>query len=77
MKSQLIFELPEEQEAFDDAVNGTKYKDQIEEIWQRVFRPAYKHGYSHERLNELANSEEGYELIGLLADIYRDIVNDE
>ena len=44
-KASLSFSLPEEQESFDAALNGWKYKAAVEDIWQNVFRPRYKHGY--------------------------------
>lgn len=45
MKATLSFNLPEERDEFETAVNAGKYKGALWEISQRVFRPARKHGY--------------------------------
>ena len=53
MKAILEFSLPEESTEFHDAVNGWKYKDKFEQIWEKLFRPFHKHGYNSGRINEL------------------------
>ena len=45
MRATLSFNLPEEQEEFNTAVNAGKYKVALWDIGQEVFRPARKHGY--------------------------------
>ena len=78
MKVILEFDGNEDKEAIEDAMNGSKYKDQIDEIWQRCFRPAYKHLYNNQRINELLEGEHSdafYEVIDYLAKIYSDIKN--
>lgn len=45
MKATLSFNLPEERDEFETAVNAGKYRSALFEIAQRVFRPARKHGY--------------------------------
>jgi hypothetical protein len=77
MKSTLTFNLPEEQEEFQNAVSGGKYKDQIEQIWQEVFRPAFKHGYGsrYAKLQEL--SDRDMEVIEALADIYGAVIRED
>lgn len=44
MKSSLHFDLPEEKSEFEDAVNGSKYKAQIDTLYDEVFRPIMKYG---------------------------------
>ena len=75
MKAILEFDLDDvdDRQAFDDAVNGTKYKIQIDEIWERLFRPSYKHGYD----NELLNKGESYQVIDTLARMYQEITQED
>lgn len=73
MKASLVFNLPEEQEEFNDAINGTKYKVQIEDIWNEVFRPFYKHGYRDEKLNELLSNEAGSYIMEALVQLYKKV----
>lgn len=53
MKATLSFNLPEEQEEFQAAVDAGKYRAALWEISQRVFRPARKHGYPVGPIQEL------------------------
>lgn len=76
-KAMLSFTLPEEREEFEDAQNGWKYKNQVEEIWNQVFRPYYKHGYSDQELNKLLNTKEGNLIMSKLSDIYHEAIKDE
>jgi hypothetical protein len=77
MKATLTFNLPEEQEEFQNAVDGTKNKYIIDEIYQHVFRPAFKHGYNsrYGKLQEL--SDRDIEVIEILADIYREVIRED
>jgi len=76
-KGILEFDLTEEREEFDDAVNGWKYKSRIDDIWQKVWRPRHKHGYNNERLNALCEIPEVDEAIDILEKIYQDTVGDD
>ena len=53
MKLILKFDGYEERDEFNDAVNGGKYKSQVEEIWQCLFRGRHKHGYNDDLINQL------------------------
>ncbi len=53
MKASLTFNLPEESEEHQDAINGSKYKYQLDEVGNHVFRPARKHGYPDTRIQKL------------------------
>lgn len=53
MKATLTFNLPEERDEFDTAVNADNYRLALFEISQQVFRPARKHGYSDIRIQTL------------------------
>lgn len=84
MKAILEFELPKEQEDFDDAVNAARYKNILHEVEQQVFRPARKHGYAQQNIQDLitkldATSPEDVpatELISLLEDLYYSLKNE-
>ena len=56
MKARLTFELPEEQEEFNDAVNGSAFKTAIWELDQYM-RSQLKHGDLpddvHEKVQEI------------------------
>lgn len=77
MKATLEFNLPEEQEEHELALNGHKYKIAVEEIWNQVFRPYYKHGYDDSELNDLLHTDSGAIIVEKLAEIYRKVINDE
>jgi hypothetical protein len=53
MKATLSFNLPEERDEFETAVNAGKYKAALWEVSQYVFRPARKHGYADARIQAL------------------------
>ena len=50
MKTIIEFNLPEEKEELQAALNGSLYKDRIDELYERVFRPHIK--YSKPLLHE-------------------------
>ena len=53
MKGTLTFNLPEERDEFETAVNADNYRLALFEISQKVFRPARKHGYPVGLIQEL------------------------
>jgi len=55
MKATLSFNLPEERDEFETAVNAGKYRAALQEIAQSVFRPARKHGYADARIQTLVD----------------------
>lgn len=71
-KAKLEFKLPEEQEGFNDALNGSDYKVQLEDVWNNVFRPHYKHGYPDQELQQLIddNYEVADKIIEKLSEIF-------
>ncbi len=77
MKGILTFNLPQEDEEFQTAQNGIKYKVALEEVWERVFRPLHKHGYGNEKLQKLVDSKPEVVLaIEFLAEVYREILEE-
>lgn len=75
MIATLKFNLPEEREEFQSALNGQKVEIRIDDIWNEVWRPRYKHGYSNPRINELLEDPKCNELMDLLEDLYRETEN--
>lgn len=43
MKTTISFNLPEEREELNDALNGSKYKARIDTLYDEVFRPHIKY----------------------------------
>jgi len=43
MKTTISFELPEEREELNDALNGSKYKAKIDTLYDDIFRPHLKY----------------------------------
>jgi len=53
MRATLSFELPEDQENFDLAVKGADAHLALWEISESIFRPARKHGYPDQNIQNL------------------------
>jgi hypothetical protein len=53
MKGILEFNLPEEQDEFDQAASAGKLSAALFDTRQQVFRPARKHGYSRDDIQQL------------------------
>ena len=75
-KVYLKFELPEEQEEFSDAQKGSTYKLQLDEVWLKVFRPFYKHGYNDSKLNDLLNTKNGKYIFEKFEELYREAIKE-
>lgn len=76
MKVTLEFNLPEDDEEFMMAKNGSIYQAQIEDIWYKVFRPRHKHGYSSEEINKLLEDPKCEKLMDLLEEIYKEVLHE-
>ena len=76
MKGTLTYKLPEESEEFSTALNGWKYKHAMEEVWQKVFRPYFKHGYGSEELNRLVETEDGGKIVEALSELYLSVAKE-
>jgi len=72
-KHIIEFDMPEEREEMEDALNGWDYKYQLEEMWNLLFRPYYKHGYDDEKMNQLLNSKNGRYIMDYLEKKFKDI----
>lgn len=75
MKGILEFDLPEEREDFETAQHGWKYKCMIDDVWEKLFRPYHKHGYSNAEINELLEKEDCQKLLQHLEGLYREVKN--
>ena len=71
MKVTLEFDGHEEREDYEDALNGSKYKSQVEDVWQHLFRPRHKHGYNDAELNTLLENDCCDKLMDKLEEIYQ------
>jgi hypothetical protein len=77
MIGKLEFNLPEEFDEFQDAQNASKYKCAVEDIYQQVFRPAFKHGYPDEVLQKMVDENPiVFEVIERLKKLYFNVLND-
>ena len=81
-KAWIKFNL-EESEGRNELKRALKADDAFQalnEIWEQVFRPSFKHGFHKKELQKLAvNLEEdadGNDVIDYLADIYHKIIAD-
>ena len=86
MKALIEFDLYEDTQAFEDFLNSRDSSDKADDVWDKVFRPNFKHGY-HREINDIIkkcgktideDGEERYngtELIEKLSEIYLEIVN--
>lgn len=74
MKAKLEFDLldPMESAEFRDAVNGSRYKLALDDVWNKCFRPLYKHGYDNEHIN----IDEHYEAINAIAELFSEVMGD-
>jgi len=72
------FNLPEEREELELAQKGWEYKSKLDDVWEEVFRPYRKHGYSDEELQNTidAHPETARVVIEGLIKIYLEILND-
>lgn len=75
--NKIILEFDDKEEALD-AMNGTKYLCQIEEIWDECFRPCFKHGYEPriEAMIEECGRDNAHDLIEAIAEIYLEVVKE-
>ncbi len=76
MKAILEYQLPEEMDSYEDAMNGTKMRIALDEVWNQAFRPRHRHGYSNQRLNQLLETEEVAEAMDIIEQIYKDVLTE-
>lgn len=77
MKGILEFDLPMEQEEFETAQKGVRYKIALDEVWEKVFRPLNKHGYPCPELQKLVDDVPAVrEAIEKLSEIYFQVLGD-
>ena len=80
-KISIEFNLPEDREEFDNAINGSSAMAAISEIRNEIFRPIRKHGYSDTGISEvLKKLEKGEatpeEFVAELERKFNDILED-
>lgn len=74
MKTTLEYILPEEREDLDLALNADNMRSALQEIRQKIFRPARKHGYDFDALRNL--SERDILIIQLLEGMFYEIIRE-
>jgi hypothetical protein len=75
VKGILEFELPQENEEFETAAKGWRYKVAIDQLWEEMFRPRHKHGY-YDKLQKLVETETGEAIMEELERLYLTIIED-
>ena len=65
------FETEDMNEA-DQLMKAAIYRQAIDEVWTRCFRPNNKHGYDNTVLDKIGAND----IIEALAEIYRDIIEE-
>jgi hypothetical protein len=77
MKVTLEYDYNEEKEDVLLALKANSLASALHEIGQNVFRPARKHGYPEQKIQDLFNANENAEeLIGLLETKFHQILNE-
>lgn len=76
MKHIIEFNLPNDQCELDIHLSASKNAIIVEDIWNRLFRPAHKHGFHDDRINELLKDDKCYELFEKLEEIYRNLLQE-
>lgn len=75
MKSIIEFNLPEEREELNDALNGSRYKARIETLYDKVFRPHLKYGKPLMTKSEIEMEELTQEQLAIIEQIYENVFN--
>jgi len=75
MKSTIEFNLPEEREELNDALNGSRYKARIETLYDKVFRPHIKYGKPLMSKSESEMQELTEEQLAIIEQIYENVFN--
>lgn len=73
MKAIIEFDMPQDTEKYVAAMRGAEYRTALRDIWEQMFRPYFKHGYSDQALQDATSTDSGGIVIERLADRYRDI----
>ena len=81
MKVTLEFNLPEEREEYNDAINGTKSIAILDEFSERILRSGYKYGNFPEKIRSLVESgkvsqEDMEEIFDVIAEEFYRIKNE-
>lgn len=75
MKSTIKFNLPEEREELNNALNGSRYKARIDTLYDRVFRPHIKHGKPLIAKSEIEMEELTQEQLAIIEQIWYNVFN--
>ena len=75
MKSTLSFNLPEERDEFDSALNGSLYKNKIDMLYDEVFRPHIKYNKPLIAKSESKMEELTQEQLAIIEQIWYNVFN--
>lgn len=75
-KVTLEYNLPEETEEMQTAIDATKLAITLSDIQNEVFRPSWKHGYHNEELSKLLEKEEVSRAIELIHEMFLDVLKE-
>jgi hypothetical protein len=75
MKSTIEFNLPEEREELNDALNGSRYKSRINTLYDEVFRPHLKYGKPLIAKSELEMEELTQEQLAIIQQVWDNVFN--
>lgn len=75
MKSTIKFNLPEEREELNNALNGSRYKARIDTLYDRVFRPHIKHGKPLIAKSEIEMEELTQEQLAIIEQVWYNVFN--
>lgn len=73
MKVYLQFDIPEENDEYQDAMEGSNHRIKFEQIWDKLFRPRHKHGYSNEKIQKLLANKQCQKLMDELELVFKQI----
>lgn len=78
MEVTMKFDLPEENETFKQFFGGPAYKAVLDDVAEKIFRPARKHGYSNPAIELLLEKldDDGLNLISLLETIFYELLEE-
>jgi hypothetical protein len=73
----ITFNLPEENDELNLAIKASAMSVALFDIGQEVFRPARKHGYNNQELNDLIEKNpDASEIISILEKMFYNILTD-
>ena len=76
MKHIIEFNLPDDKDDLEIHLKAVKNSILIDEIWEKIFRPAHKHGYGNEILDKLLEDKKVIAFMSELSDLYTAVLRE-